>query len=46
MATHPSMSSMDRQKGMTLEDESLGSEGILYATGAKWRTVINSSQKN
>ena len=46
MATHPTMNSMNRQKGITSEDEPLRSEGILYATAAKWRTVINSSQKN
>ena len=32
MATHPTMNSMNRQKGITSEDEPLRPEGILYAT--------------
>ena len=39
------MNSMERQKVMTLEDESLRSEGVQYATGEEQR-VITKSFKN
>ena len=39
------MNSMKRQKDMTLEDESLRSEGVQYATGEEQR-VITKSFKN
>ena len=31
---------------MTLEDEPLRSEGVIYATGEEWRAITNSSRKN
>ena len=37
------MSSMKRQKGMTLKDELLRTVGAQYATGDQWR---NNSRKN
>ena len=37
------MSSMKRQKGMTLKDELPRSVGAQYATGDQWR---NNSRKN
>ena len=37
------MSSMKRQKGITLKDELPRSVGAQYATGEEWR---NSSRKN
>ena len=39
------MNSTERQKVMTLEDESLRSEGVQYATGDEQR-VITKSFKN
>ena len=41
-----SMSSMKRQKDMTLENVSPGLEGVKYATGEEWREITNSSRKN
>ena len=38
------MNSMKRQKDMTLEDESLRSEGVQYATGEDQRVVTKSSK--
>ena len=40
------MNSMKRQKDMTLQNESPRSEGVQYATGVKWRAIMNSSRKN
>ena len=41
------MISMRKNKGMTsLEDESLGSEGVRYATGEEQRAATNSSRKS
>ena len=40
------MNSTERQKVMTLEDESLGSEGVQYTTGEEPRAITNSSRKN
>ena len=34
------MNSMKRQKDITLENESLRSEGVQYATGEKWRNKL------
>ena len=31
---------------MTLEDEPLRSEGVIYATGEEWRAITNGSKKN
>ena len=31
---------------MTLKDEPLRSEGVLYATGKEWRAVTNRYRKN
>ena len=39
------MNSMKRQKDITLENESLGSEGVQYATGEEQRAITNSSRK-
>ena len=42
------ISSMKRQKDMTLEDEPFQPprlEGVQYATGEKWRTITNRSRK-
>ena len=41
-----SMSSMKRQKDMTLENVSPRLEGVKYATGEEWREITNSSRKN
>ena len=46
MVTHPQYEQYEQAKMHDTGDDSLESEGILYVTGAKWRTVINSSQKN
>ena len=40
------MSSMKRQKYMTLEDVSPRLEGVKYATGEERRAITNSSRKN
>ena len=40
------MNSMKRQKDITLENESLRSEGVQYATGEEQRAITNSSRKN
>ena len=32
----------ERQKDVTLEDESPRSEGVQYATGEEWRAITNS----
>ena len=40
------MSSMKRQKDMTLEDEPPRSEGVQFSTGEEQRVITNSSRKN
>ena len=40
------MSSMERQKDMTLEDELPRSEGVQYATGEECRRITNSPRTN
>ena len=40
------MSSMKRQKDMTLEDEPLRLEGVQYATRGEWRANSKSSRIN
>ena len=41
-----SMDSVNRQKDMTLEDESPMLEGVLYATGKEQRAITNINRKN
>ena len=38
------MNSMERQKDITLENESLGSESVQYATGEEHRAITNGSR--
>ena len=40
------MDSMKRQKVMASEDELPRSEGVQYAAGEEWRSIINNSSKN
>ena len=40
------MSSMKRQKDMTLEDEPPRSEGVQFSTGEEQRVITNSCRKN
>ena len=40
------MDSMKRQKVMAPEDELPRSEGVQYAAGEEWRSIINNSSKN
>ena len=40
------INSAERQKDMTVEEEPLRSEGVLYATGEKQRAMTNNCRKN
>ena len=40
------MSSMKRQKDMTLEDKPPRSEGVQFSTGEEQRVITNSCRKN